>query len=104
MITETGIDKVEVFLLDTIQKMQFVTAGGIYDAQSMQVERITEENRLLVIGVCGQDLPVGVTVSQVRLLDKSGEIFAVDAVNMHRTDIDSGLYYGFNIAITQQGG
>lgn len=102
MITADGINKIEQFFLNTIDKAQFVIGSTAYDALSTDIELITAQDRLFVIATSGSDLPVGETVTQMRLLDKDGGIFAQDDVSMVRSSEDSGLFYGFNITIKQQ--
>lgn len=102
MITPAGIDKIEQFFLATIGKAQFVSGGTAYDAQTIDIELVTAEDRLMIIAMSGPNLPVGAAVNEMRLLAKDNSIFASDPVNMVRSNETEGLYYGFRIDIKQQ--
>jgi hypothetical protein len=102
MITQDGINKIEQFFVNTIDKAQFVVGSTAYDALHTNIELMTDEDRLIVIATSGPTLPVGETVTQMRLLDKDGDVFAQDTVSMVRGSEADGLFYGFKIGITQQ--
>jgi hypothetical protein len=104
MITAAGINKIEQFLVSTIDKAQFMVGSTPYEALSTDIELLTEQDKLLVIASSGPTLPVGQTVTQMRLLDKDGDVFIQDTVSMVRSSETDGLFYGFKISIVQQEG
>jgi hypothetical protein len=103
MITADGINKIEQFFIEEIDKAQFVIGTTAYDAASTEVELVTEEDRLMVIATSGNDLPVGETITKMRILAKDATVLAEDETSLIRTSQADGLYYGFRISITQQG-
>lgn len=104
MITTDGIDKIEQFLVDTVGDAQFVSGTSVYLAQSTQVQKISHEDRLVIVASSGLSLPVGVTINEMRLLDKHGNVFLSDNVHLMRTSETTGLYYAFRIKIAQAEG
>lgn len=103
MITPKGIDLIENFLKDTIGQAQFVIGQKAYTARTTKVEVQTDSDRVMVIAETGNDVPIGQTVTEMRLLTKGGEVFMRDPVSLVRSR-EYGLLYAFMLNITQAEG
>lgn len=100
MFTTTALTALKNCIKDHISYAQY-KAGGAYYRAEIRSAYIMSDGRVAITFLIDHTLPGNITVTEVQLYDRNGQLWASKPENITRKAVQEGILYRFAFAITE---
>jgi len=100
MLTSVALNALKAFIKNTIAWASFKVGNTFYEAP-LQSADILADGRVAITFLIDHTMSGNITITEVRLYDHNGDLWASKAENITRRAVQEGILYRFAFTITE---
>lgn len=100
MLSNTALTAIKNCIKNSVTQARYKVAGAYYTTEINSAE-ILGDGRLAITFLIDHSLPGDITVTEVQLLDRNGNIWASKPENITRKSVQEGILYRYVFTITE---